>query len=196
MKTQLAACLALASLAACGGSGGGDDPVAIPDFADLDLSELDDRAEALAQEYGTEISNRDFDTGGAIPASGSAAMTGVVAIRDAGGASDSGFLGEIALSVDFAENAIEGTAGNFYLVGSDEDTTGELDFDGRILRSTGAVEGTLAGTLTVFDSATFDAELEGGFVGGDGEALAASGTDTIVVDGNEGDVEVGFIASR
>lgn len=179
----------MTGLAACGGGG------SPPSYAELDTQLMD---------FASMVRGQGFTNPASLPASGTAAYQGVIDLEIF--RSDIGIdetYGEIALTLDFADDEVRGRAQNF-VNSSDELYAGRLTIsNGNIDRSVNPnfgwlTIGELDGQLTAPDGlemdvdAAFGASLLGngsyfaGIVRGD----ASSSVDPLI------EIEGGFIAER
>lgn len=128
-----------------------------------------------AEQLLAEVALLDFSQASDIPLSGSASYEGYI-VADSPGL-DNGFIGDLAMSVDFGTSAITGTASNFL----DE---AETNYSGTLNVSNGSINRT-ANPATDFQFAadldgvisgggqdyTFDSDLRGSFVGTNQDAM-------------------------
>ncbi|MBU2888875.1 hypothetical protein [Celeribacter halophilus] len=177
--TMAALAAATLPLAACLG-GGGDNDVDLPENFE-ELTDLYDAAEAGELEEASEEMM-----------SGTATLAGAIAFEDLGEEGGEVFeaIGELALTADFDENTITGTADNFALYVSDTDElegtlSGELTVDGDITGTT--MEASLQGDLVEGgDSNVVDMTMEGTFYDANGD-LAVTGEVYGYIDDEEAD---------
>ncbi|MBU2867595.1 hypothetical protein [Pacificibacter marinus] len=180
MKLYTMAALAAATLplAACLGSGD---------------NELPDNYEEVISLY-EAVENEELEEASEEMMSGTATLSGAIAISDLGEDEDLEAIGELTLTANFTTDEVTGTADNFALY--DEDTsdleaslTGSLDIEGDI---TGTSMGAgLEGTLSDDEDHEVSLSMYGTFYDSDG-ALAVVGEVDGLIDGEY--VEGGFAA--
>ncbi|SLN55011.1 hypothetical protein AQS8620_02411 [Aquimixticola soesokkakensis] len=158
----LAACSAASlSLAACGGSSVGD-------LSEVDLPDQYASLEGLV----TAAENGDLATASETMMSGTANLSGALAISDIGDDEELEAIGDLSLTADFTGGTVTGTADNFGLY--DEDTQAlEEELSGSL-----AISGTTAGTSLTADAIgtvndgedhSVDLDLSGTFYDYDGQ---------------------------
>lgn len=186
MRVAAGLLAAACGLAACsdGGSGGDASGGSYKDrLAEADR--LVDRVEDL----GTTAP-------GDLPASGSARFEGTAGVAFEGTGGSTSLLGDAVVVADFGDGSIDGEATNFFgrvEDGSVTDLDGTLEMAGGDIDGSGAeagLSGTLRGDGHVVE---VDADLDGGFLGRGGEAIALqdfSSFGTVDGEGVLGGVEV------
>ncbi|PTQ71884.1 hypothetical protein [Celeribacter persicus] len=134
--TLAAVSAATLSLAACGGSS------VDGDMSDVDLPPQYDSLEGLV----SAAEKDELETASESQMSGTATMTGALAIGDIGEDEDLEALGDLSLTANFTSGTVSGTADNFALYNED---TLEVDTD---LTGSLSINGTISGTSLTADA--------------------------------------------
>jgi len=174
--TMAALAAATLPLAACLG-GGGDSDGDLPENFE-EIAALYDAAEAGKLEEASEEMM-----------SGEATLTGAIAFEDLGEDGELEAIGELALTADFTNNEVTGTADSFALYVTDTDEveaglSGSLDVDGSISGTDMVAD--LWGTLTDDEDHDIDMTMDGTFYDADGD-LAVAGDVYGWIDDEEAD---------
>ncbi len=179
----LAASLSVFSLVACGGGSSGN-AVGAASFRSL-TSELG-QAEDFLEETDLTRANQ-------IPTSGTARYNGVISVFEAAGPSaldadriSYSTVGEMAVTANFRNGAVSGSASNFYEVRNpNAASAGQLQSAGQIAGTltldaainSGLVEGEMEGRLIKTSGAAtnYDLDVVGFFLGDQADAILAFG---------------------
>lgn len=172
------------SLAACMGSSGDGD------MSEVDLPERYNNLEGLV----SAAENEELDEASESQMTGTATLSGALAISDLGDNEDLEAIGDLALTADFTGGTVTGTADNFGLYNEDTqdlDTalSGSLDIEGDITGT--ALLADAWGTLTDDEDHSVDLAMDGTFYDYEGD-LAVYGDVSATIDGE--DYEGGFAA--
>lgn len=175
LYTMAALAIATLPLAACLGSGGSEDN-SLPDNYD----EVSDISDAAENDELTEASDELM--------SGTATLSGAIAIADVGEDDEFEVIGELSLTANFTTDEVTGTADSFGFYDEDDEfaasLTGSLDIDGDI--SGTSMTADMTGTLTDDEDHDVDMYLDGTFYEYDG-ALAVAGDLSGTIDDEEYD---------
>lgn len=172
------------SLAACGGSS-----------VDGDMSEADlPEKYASLEDLVSKAENAELEEASENQMSGTATLSGAMAIGDVGEAEDLEAIGDMSLTADFTGGTVTGTADGFGLYNDDtqeleDELTGSLAISGTISGTTLAADAS--GTLTDDEAHIVDMNMDGTFYDYEGE-LALYGDLEGTVDGDY--YEGGFAA--
>lgn len=152
----------------------------------------------MSEKYDDLLDSGEFNGADDLRTGGSANFAGVVAVSSSGvanGTSEPLVIGQISVLADFENDKLTGTASNFYDIEDETEIGGSASLDADINTGTGmfagTFEGAFEGTGGVEDDVPFFADIEGGFAGANGEAVAGRGTGTITFPEDEGG-ELGF----
>lgn len=186
----------IVALAACGGN----QALVVNPVVPVPLDALGAIADRLEANYGEAIESGVFNDASALPTEGVANYEGVVYLGGSGvatGDSEPRTVGQLNVSVDFEDGDIVGTGSNFYDLEDDSASDGELNLTAQIDGTTGEFAGDIDGYFGANQDTTYDALIEGGFVGESDAALFGAGTGGIEFgDGRSGGVGVVFGAEQ
>lgn len=191
MKKLILTVPLVAALATCGGN----QALVVNPVVPVPLDAIGEIADRLEANYGEAIESGVYNDASALPAEGVANYEGVVLLGGSGvvtGDSDPRTVGQLNLSVDFEDGDIVGTGSNFYDLQDESESEGELTLSAQIDGTTGTFSGDVDGYFGTDQDTTYDAVIEGGFVGEGDAALFGTGNGSISIDRGEGLEELGF----
>lgn len=209
----LTALVLAATLAGCGGGGGGDSPTVGPNAPDnagtITPVETGPRAAATALlEKWAPVDPPLYTALADVPVSGSASYDGYLYGELANGsdAITDSVIGELTLSVDFDpdDTAFSGSVRDF-IDADGGDLTGNLQISGGALDRSGNAADDATIRRVAADGVLTDAQgraleiglkLEGDFLGSDHDAIGGEVLGSVTTDGATQDFDGGFIAER